>query len=71
MPKRKMLTTVEAAEYLGVPRSTLDTWRCRGRPDGPLPAFLKISARMVRYFEEDLDAFLEECRHETTHQKAK
>lgn len=71
LERPNMLTAAEASKYLGIPRSTLDTWRCRGRPDGPVPAFLKLSSRMVRYFKEDLDTFLDKCRHETTVQRAR
>jgi predicted site-specific integrase-resolvase len=42
----------EAADKLGVAVSTLDQWRWQGR--GPL--FVKVG-RLIRYREEDLEAF--------------
>ncbi len=48
-----MLRTTEAAEYVGLRKSTLEAWRVRG--DGP--AFLKLG-KAVRYRREDLDAFI-------------
>lgn len=52
-PKAVILTTPQAARYLGLAVSTLNKWRCFG--DGP--KFLKLG-RAVRYRQEDLDAFL-------------
>ena len=51
--KAIILTTPQAARYLGLAVSTLNKWRCFG--DGP--KFLKLG-RAVRYRQEDLDAFL-------------
>jgi predicted DNA-binding transcriptional regulator AlpA len=48
-----ILTTPQAAIYLGLAVSTLNKWRCFG--DGP--RFLKLG-RAVRYRREDLDSFL-------------
>jgi len=42
-----------AADYLGVSRKTLPTWRTKGRS----PPFCKIGKRVV-YRLSDLDAFL-------------
>ena len=53
-PASQFLATPEAAEYIGVHKSTLDTWRCRGEG----PRFLKLG-RSVRYRICDLDAYLE------------
>jgi excisionase family DNA binding protein len=53
----RLLSTEEAAEYLGVMRGTLEVWRCMRRYNLP---FLKIG-RCVRYRRSDLDAFLESC----------
>ncbi|HEY9147111.1 MAG TPA: helix-turn-helix domain-containing protein [Thiobacillus sp.] len=49
------LTTEQAAEYLGVKPSTLETWRCNKRYG---LAYIKLG-RLIRYRVRDLDAFLE------------
>jgi excisionase family DNA binding protein len=51
----EMLTTKEAAEYLGVKPQTLSVWRCTHRYG--LPA-VKIG-RCLRYRKSDLDKFIE------------
>lgn len=51
---RPFLTTVEAADYLGLQRTTLEAWRCRGGG----PAFVKLG-RAVRYRRADLDAWID------------
>jgi predicted site-specific integrase-resolvase len=48
-----LLTTVAAAEYLGVAPQTLAVWRIRGTG----PVFLRVR-RIVRYRREDLDRWL-------------
>lgn len=48
------LDTIEAAEYLGLKRTTLEAWRCRGEG----PKFAKLG-RAVRYRQADLDAWVE------------
>ena len=48
------IRTKEAAEILGVEKTTLEAWRCRGGG----PAFLKLGGA-VRYRESDLQAFME------------
>ncbi len=49
----KKLDTVEAAEYLGLGKSTLDKLRVTGGG----PAFIKIGKRVV-YDPADLDAWI-------------
>ena len=49
-----VLTTREAAVYLGLAVSTLNKWRCYGNG----PQFLKLG-RVIRYRKDDLDRFLE------------
>ncbi len=68
--RQAWLTTGEAAAYLDVPISTLETWRSRGRPSGPVPVFVKLSSKRIRYLKRDLDTFLLACRRETTVQPA-
>jgi excisionase family DNA binding protein len=53
--KPKLLTTDEAAEFLGVSAGTLAVWRCLARYRLP---FVKIG-RSVRYDETDLVAWME------------
>ena len=50
-----MLTTVQAAHYLGLAVSTLNKWRCHGGG----PKFLKLG-RAVRYRQSDLEMFVAE-----------
>ncbi len=45
--------TTEAAGYIGLKKSTLEAWRCRGGG----PVYIKMS-KAVRYRKEDLDAFV-------------
>lgn len=51
---RAILTTPEAAAYLGLAISTLNKWRCYGEG----PQFVKLG-RAVRYRQDDLDHFIE------------
>jgi excisionase family DNA binding protein len=51
----RMMTTAEAAEYLGVRPQTLSVWRSNKRY--PIP-FIKVG-QGVRYRKSDLDAWLE------------
>ena len=55
--KRVLLTTEQAAEFLGksVSAMTIDRCRCTG------PVYYKLG-RSVRYDIEDLEAWLESCR---------
>ena len=53
--KPHLLTTEQAAEFLGVSPGTLCVWRCVSRY--PLP-YIKIG-RHVRYDEADLAAWIE------------
>ena len=51
----KFMTEKEAANYLSVKPQTLCAWRCTRRYN---LRFVKVG-RLVRYREEDLEAFLE------------
>lgn len=51
-----LLTTKQAAEYLGISPATLDTWRCTKRNVIP---YIKLGNKFVRYRSEDLDNFIE------------
>ena len=59
---RKKLSTQEAADYLGLGKSTLDKLRVI-RNDGP--PFFKVGTRVV-YDIADLDAWLVRHRHTST-----
>ncbi len=48
------MKTKEAAAYIGSTEQTLRAWRAYGRG----PKYHSPSARVVRYFRDDLDAFL-------------
>lgn len=61
---RPLLTAIQAAERLGVPPSVLERWR--GTGEGP--AFIKLSGKYVRYSQEDIDAFVETHRRQSTAQ---
>ncbi len=50
-----LLRTTEAAETLGIAKTTLDTWRSRGGG----PVYIKYG-RAVRYRREDLERFMNE-----------
>ena len=49
-----LLTREQAAAYLGVKPQTLAVWHCTGRYGLPV---VKVG-RLVRYRQQDLDAFL-------------
>ena len=49
------------SEYVGIPATTLAQWRWAGTG----PAYVKVG-RMVRYRREDVEAWLDSQRHETT-----
>ena len=48
------LDSNQAAGYLGLKRTTLEAWRCRGGG----PKFVKLG-RLVKYRRSDLDEFIE------------
>lgn len=48
------LDSSQAADYLGVKRTTMEAWRCRGGG----PKFVKLG-RLVKYRQSDLDDFIE------------
>ena len=52
----RLLSPDEAADFLGVQKSTLAVWRCVQRY--PLP-FVRIG-RLIRYRQTDLEAFVQE-----------
>ena len=54
-----LMTTTEAAAYLGVAPETLNVWRCVKRYDIP---YIKVG-RLVKYRKSALDGFLEKRTH--------
>lgn len=62
----RLLTTKEAAKYLGVSRSFLE----RDRWAGATIPFIKLGNRAVRYQQEELEAFIESRRQRVTQQGA-
>lgn len=57
----KLLTTAQAADWLGLSPRTLERYRVTGEG----PKFRKIG-RWVRYTEADLEAWLESCTRSST-----
>ena len=62
---KRVLRPPEAAIYLGLSPSTLAKRRLYGRP----PRYLSLGGRAVGYAIDDLDAWLESCRRESTSQQ--
>ena len=56
-----ILTTRQAAHYLGLSMTTLNKWRCYGFG----PKYLKLG-RAVRYRQEELDRYLESRLYRST-----
>jgi excisionase family DNA binding protein len=52
------LTTLEAAQYLGLSKATLEVWRLRAKRGeiSHAPPYAKLG-RLVRYSRADLDAW--------------
>jgi len=51
------LRAVVVARYLGLSRSTLAKWRMKG--DGP--PYHRCGPRIVYYFKNEIDVWLDEC----------
>lgn len=56
--------TGQAAQALGIKKSTLEQWRTQGKG----PAYLRIG-RLVYYDPQDVHAFKESCRRVPTQGK--
>lgn len=54
-----IMTSTEAADYIGCKEVTLRTWR----KDGFGPPYSQPTERTVRYLREDIDAWLKEHRN--------
>lgn len=55
----RFLTEKEAAEALLVKRETLRKWRRQGCG----PRYIRCGSRLVRYFAEDIEAWLQEKKY--------
>jgi predicted DNA-binding transcriptional regulator AlpA len=55
--ERNRLRAVAAAAYLAVSRSTLAKWRMNDLG----PPFHRCGPRIVYYFRDEIDAWLDEC----------
>lgn len=62
-----LLTTLEAAQYLGISKAFLE----RDRWAGARVPFIKVGSRAVRYRREDLEAFVQSRVRKSTSQAAK
>ncbi len=58
----KLLTARQAGELLGVSPETLERWRGAGTG----PAFIRLSGRYIRYQPDDLEAFIQGSRRNST-----
>ncbi|MEY2757369.1 MAG: hypothetical protein B7Z22_10350 [Hyphomonas sp. 32-62-5] len=63
---KRLLDVREAAQRLGLSKSTLDKMRCSG--DGP--RYIRATVRAVRYDPADLAAFAESRRQRSTSEEA-
>jgi hypothetical protein len=54
----KLLTTQQAADMLGVKPATLRGWRCAKTG----PPFTRLTARSVKYAQDDLERYIAERR---------
>lgn len=64
-PRRRLLTTAEAAAYCGLAKNTLEKMRLYGRKGDNSPRFIKLG-NAVRYHPDDLDAWIDRNRAITT-----
>ena len=55
---RPLINTVQAAEYVGLARNTLEKMRVYGRRDDNAPRFVRLGTA-VRYDPDELDAWIE------------
>jgi len=66
----RLLTEAETARYLGISRATLERWRAQGhsgaKATAPVPRFIKLGSRAVRYDRADLDEFIATQRRLST-----
>ena len=67
---KHLLSEREAAKILGVSRATLERWRLQGhsgeKTRAPVPLFIRLGARAVRYDPNDLAEFIDARRRTST-----
>lgn len=63
----QLLTTQQAAEYLGVSVAFLE----RDRWAGARVPFIKVGSRAVRYQLNDLEQYVQSCRRRSTSEVSK
>lgn len=63
---KRLMSPADAAAVLGVAEQTLAHWRARGSG----PRFFALSARCVRYRQEDLEAWLAERARASTAERS-
>ena len=51
LPRKRLLTTEEAGEYLSIAPATLTNWRSERRG----PAFVTLAPRVIRYEQTELE----------------
>lgn len=69
---QKILTTIEAAEYLGYSEYTLRKSRSTGELCGiKTPDFMRWGGRSIRYTKDSLDAWIKEAREVVQHDSKK
>jgi len=61
MEKSNLLTIEQAAEYLGISKHTLNSYRWIYEKDGP--TYIKMGGK-IAYKTTDLEAWIEKCRVE-------
>jgi len=59
--QNEIMTTAQAAQFLGLRTNTLEIWRYRGTG----PQYLKLG-RAVRYRLSDLEDFIQACTKQKT-----
>lgn len=62
----RLMTTIEAAEVLGVSVKVLQKWRCEGGG----PKYVRVSYRVVKYLERDLLDWVESRSMRSTSQES-
>ena len=60
--QHSLLTTTEAAEFLGVSKAFLE----RDRWAGARIPFIKVGSRAVRYEQSELESFIHQQRRKST-----
>jgi predicted DNA-binding transcriptional regulator AlpA len=64
---KRVLRAADAATYVGLRPVTLEKFRVTGEG----PRFIKLTGRAIGYVREDLDAWIEERRRQSTSASSK